>query len=454
MRWGLFLVALVVALAACGGGTEEAQPTPMPSPAVAQPSPTPEATRELTPTPTPEPAVQRIAYIGTDLDVWIINADGSGQQKLLDIETEPGDSVHNIRWSHDGSKFTVTKRGSEDVIYIVSAEGSGHTRLTDYPAADVGPVWSPDGAEIAFLSDRDVQLTFDIYVMNADGSNVTRLTTVGAGRFAWSPDGSRIAFASSCPPGGIHVINADGSGLTSVSDVPASDVDWSADGRRLAYLQFVEARGIGCGLYRGVVAHLDDNRIEPIVPDEEPTTFGKGPPIFSPTNPSLLAYGDGLMNLGKGQMQALPGTAVGWSPDGQHLLLGLETCEGAQVYDVESASSVLEFDISLRAFDAPCWYHLPRQSAWSPDRRLLATFDSLFGEVATMRTSVLHIGNVTTGDDKAVSVSSAGLLQPQFSPDGQHLLFSNPDGIWLVSSDGSSLILLVEGSSPAWQPQP
>ena len=451
MRWGLFLVVLVVGLAACTGGAEEAQPTPTPSPAVAQPSPTPEPTPEAT--PTPEPAVQRIAYIGTDLDVWIINADGSGQQKLFDIETEPGDSVSDPRWSPDGSKFAVTKRGSEDVLYIVNADGTGLTRLTDYPAADVGPVWSPDGAEIAFLSDRDVQLTFDVYVMNADGSNVTRLTTVGANSFAWSPDGSRIAFASSCPPGGIHVINADGSGLTRL-DIAASDLDWSADGRRLAYLQFVEEGGIGGGTYRGVVAHLDDNRIERIVPDEERTTFGKGSPIFSPTNPPLLAYGDGLINLGTGQMQALPGTAVSWSPDGQHLLLGLETCEGAQVYDVESASSVLEFDISLRAFDAPCWYHLPRQSAWSPDRRLLATFDSFFDQRSTLRTSVLHIGNVTTGDDEAVSVSSTGLLQPQFSPDGQHVLFSNPDGIWLVSPDGSSLTLLVEGSSPAWQPQP
>ena len=56
----------------------------------------------------------------------------------------------------------------------MSADGSAQTRLTDNPAFDRSPVWSPDGKRIAFVSDRDMNM--EIYVMNADGSGQANLT--------------------------------------------------------------------------------------------------------------------------------------------------------------------------------------------------------------------------------------------------------------------------------------
>src|SRR5262249_7886288 len=73
---------------------------------------------------------------------------------------------------------------------------SGLIRLTNNPAADEMPRWSPDGSKIAFQSNRDGK--YEIYVMDVDGANVKRLTNNQANDTdpAWSPDGKKIAFQS------------------------------------------------------------------------------------------------------------------------------------------------------------------------------------------------------------------------------------------------------------------
>ncbi|MEA2844008.1 MAG: TolB protein, partial [Actinomycetota bacterium] len=79
-------------------------------------------------------------------------------------------------------------------IYTLDADGSNLVRVTDNPAVDSYPAFSPDGSKIVFETNRDGN--FEIYVMNADGSAPARLTTSGSTDFApvWKPDGSKIAF--------------------------------------------------------------------------------------------------------------------------------------------------------------------------------------------------------------------------------------------------------------------
>jgi len=78
-------------------------------------------------------------------------------------------------------------RDGNGEIYVMDADGSNQTRLTNNPADDGSPAWSPDGSRIAFYSDRDGN--YEIYVMDADGSNQTRITNNPAGDafLDWSP---------------------------------------------------------------------------------------------------------------------------------------------------------------------------------------------------------------------------------------------------------------------------
>ena len=204
------------------------------------------------PTPRPAPATAiapaagggsegRIAFVSDrdgDDEIYAMNADGSGLARLTN---NPAYDAFPS-WSPDGRKIAfVSDRGDgDDEIYAMNADGSGVTRLTDNPAQDTFPSWSPDGRKIAFMSDRDDE-NFDIYAMNADGSGLARLTNNPAYDVfpSWSPDGRRIAFTSyrDDENGEIYIMNADGSDLARLTNNPADDVlpSWSPDGRRIAF---------------------------------------------------------------------------------------------------------------------------------------------------------------------------------------------------------------------------
>jgi Tol biopolymer transport system component len=127
-------------------------------------------------------------------------------------------------------------------VWSVNADGTDLTRLTRSPWPEFDPSWSPDGTRIAFRSEREDDP--EIWLMNADGSGQHRLTR-GLSP-AWSPDGSMIAYASPgeipCPPGrglrcsGLSIMNADGSGQHRVPHTDGGEYpSWSPDGERIAF---------------------------------------------------------------------------------------------------------------------------------------------------------------------------------------------------------------------------
>jgi Tol biopolymer transport system component len=190
------------------------------------------------------PDSQRIvftSYAGgvTETYLAVINADGSGQTIL----SNPSGSDEGFPdWSPDGQRIAFTsRRDGNNEIYVMNADGSNQTRLTNAPGDDFAPSWSPDGTQIAFVSDRDQSAgIYDLYIMNTDGSNVTRLTDDPAIDYSpdWSPDGKRIVYRSHHDgPADIYVINVDGSGLTNLTNDPSDDwaPTWSPDGSLVAF---------------------------------------------------------------------------------------------------------------------------------------------------------------------------------------------------------------------------
>src|SRR6266511_2098504 len=142
----------------------------------------------------------------------------------------PTRSSGSIDLSALSGRITFSK--STDDIWPVNANGSGLQRLTTDPANDFDPGWSPDGTKVAFMSQEPGASgndpDYNIYVMNADGSDQHRITDRFAQFADWSPDGPYLVFAP-----GLNIIRPDGSGLISlrVGGGEPEFPDWTAQGR-------------------------------------------------------------------------------------------------------------------------------------------------------------------------------------------------------------------------------
>jgi WD40 repeat protein len=228
----------------------------------------------------------------------------------------------------NGKLAFVSSRDGNQEIYVMNADGSDQTRLTSNAASDSEPAWSPDGNKLAFRSDRDGNE--EIYVMNADGSGVTRLTSNAASDSgpAWSPDGSKLAFVSDRNgPHDIYVMNADGSGVTRLTDnAPAGNTapDWSPDGSKLA---FESGRDGNVEIYVMNADGSDQTRLtsNPL-PDRSPAWSPDGSKIAWEDNGEIYvmnADGSGQTNLTNNaaadgqpawQMDMAPTTTITLSP--------------------------------------------------------------------------------------------------------------------------------------------
>ena len=123
-------------------------------------------------------------------------------------------------------------------IYLMNTDGQGVLNLTNHPADDVQPVFSPTGEHILFCSNRDRSpLSFDLYLMDSDGSNVRRVFAKSRERVtpAWSPDGKQIIYVRSdlgVPYLYIAPIDGKREDQVVIGIMPV----WSPDGKEIAFL--------------------------------------------------------------------------------------------------------------------------------------------------------------------------------------------------------------------------
>jgi TolB protein len=283
------------------------------------------------------------------IQLWVMSADGSGQRAL-----KAGRTPAAPAWSPDGRRIAFEADDSDTFrdIYVINADGSGLRRLTRHRVDAVRPVWSPDGRSIA--SNEYYDGTYAIWVLNANGGGELKVTP--GWRFAgpaWSRDGRRIAHTH-LDSGAVFVVNRDGSGRRVLARMKGAKrswgVAWSPDGRRIAFVSdddmwMMNADGSGrrmLGPYAGAVWSPDSRTIAFTGSDGDSEIFVVG------------SDGSGLRNLTDNERVLDEDPA--WSPDGRAIAFTSDRDGNSEIY-VMNADGSDQRNVSRSTVDdySPAW---------------------------------------------------------------------------------------------------
>lgn len=188
----------------------------------------------------------------------------------------------------------VSGRDGNNEIYAMNPDGSEQTRLTNNLRADNHPSYSPDGSEIAFES--LINNDFDIYVMKSNGTGEVNLTndpSYDERTPTFSPDGSKIAFVSNMDGDSeVYIMNRDGTGIIRVTDSAGFNTSptWSFDGTEIFY---VSNRDVNWQIYKVKKDGTGDTRITN-------DSFNNYAPACSPDGSEIVYHSNlsGEVNMG------------------------------------------------------------------------------------------------------------------------------------------------------------
>ena len=378
-------------------------------------------------------------------DTSILYAAYLSDRVLRELSTSPVDKWETT-WSPDSGRLMFTTSDYPEALYVINADGTGETLLSD----DIdSAAWSPDSNHIAFqaswMVDRkdlvksltlvSVDGVVDMYAESLDGSSL----------YSWSPVGDHLAFFQFDPSAGagLYLFTPGGGqpkGITWEGGTPLS-LDWSPDGTKLSVVAdsvegedspAFDAKSIG------YVVNIDSGAVHEVVNETHGITGMK----WSPDSSGLAFIGerDNKYSLwvagpdGAGTRQLIAGISrspaepedaselaqqmvqeifggadMEWSPDSTRLAFtSQEETFGLWVVNTDGTGLV---QLASGADDSP-------EMAWSPDSTYIA-YD--FAE-DTPRLTV-WTANVNTGESVQVSDETHYAFSPQWSPDGARFAF-------------------------------
>ena len=271
-----------------------------------------------------------------NFDIYLMDTNGDNLRNLTNHparELEPA-------WSPDGRFLAyVSNRDGDFKIYVMDTRTGENRRLTDHRESEWAPAWSPNGKWVAFVSRSDeivppvkFKITSHIYRIDANGANLVQLTDQGKNlRPAWSPDSKQIAFVSyhrGEDRKGLYIMDADGRQLRRVNDqkvqavngIFQSECAWSPDGKQIAF---------------SIVVPMDD-RMHLCVIDADGKNFRQltqGGPIVKPVIVKPVI-------AGKQPPPTFPFPEIrqpAWSPDGKQIAYAFsETFGAANIYVIDA----------------------------------------------------------------------------------------------------------------------